>query len=158
MKYAPEVGYRKNEDFFIARKIKNTHHSSGLALKAKNFSEIQPDECLTTHHILIRVLLTHFQWLWWVTSVLQKCIRTIWACALVHPTIYHKDAHRTTRSRMMFANDSQLKCKRNTCRWQTKHVSSAIYPRVVWQPNTLNPFPRNRLRCQRCREDRGHRW
>ena len=51
-----------------SREIKNTHHSSGLALNTKSINKMQPDECLMTHHILIRGLRSHYQFFWWVTS------------------------------------------------------------------------------------------
>ena len=42
-------------------KNQKTRHSSGLALNTKNINKIQPDEYFTAHHILVRVLLLHFQ-------------------------------------------------------------------------------------------------
>lgn len=47
--------------FIQKKQIKNTHHSSGLALNTKNINKIQPDEYFTAHQILVRVLLLHFQ-------------------------------------------------------------------------------------------------
>ena len=47
--------------FFNCGKNQNTHHSSGFASKVMSVNKIQPDERLTTHHILIRVLHPYYQ-------------------------------------------------------------------------------------------------
>ena len=43
--------------FFFARKIKNTRHSSGLGVNAKNLNNIEHDECMMSRQELVRVLL-----------------------------------------------------------------------------------------------------
>ena len=43
--------------FFIANKIKNTRHSSGFGVNAKNINNIEHDEYMMSRQELIRVLL-----------------------------------------------------------------------------------------------------
>ena len=42
--------------FFIANKIKNTRHSSGFGVNAKNINNIEHDECMMSRQELVRVL------------------------------------------------------------------------------------------------------
>jgi len=42
--------------FFIANKIKNTRHSSGLGVNTKSINHIEHDECMMSRQELVRVL------------------------------------------------------------------------------------------------------
>ena len=55
----------KRELFLFSTKIKNTRHSSGLWVNAKNINSIEPDEypddSSGTHQALIRLVLAVYQ-------------------------------------------------------------------------------------------------